>query len=296
MADPQQQTQRRQLDLAVRGGRPGGFTDVYYFLLRTSWTVVLAMIVGLFLTANLLFAVGYRYFGVNGAHSFTDAFFFSVQTLGTIGYGAMYPDNLGAHILVTVEAIFGLLSTAMITGLAFAKFSRPRARIMFSRHVVISQRDGHPTLMVRAANERRNSVVEATMRVSVIRREITPEGDDIRRIIDLPLVRGQTPAFVLTWTGMHRITPESPFWEATPEVLAQQEVQLFVTVVGLDETFAQTIHARHSYRASEILWNRKHADVILTGPDGTRIIDYTRFHDTEEAQLHLPSPGTRVAI
>lgn len=279
----------------MKGARSSGLTDVYYFFLQASWAVVLGLIIGAFLLANLIFAVGYWRFGVQGAHSFPDAFFFSVQTMGTIGYGAMYPDNTGAHTLVTVEAIFGLLSTAMITGLAFAKFSRPRARILFSRHVVISQRDGQPTLMVRVANERRNSVVEAQMRISLIRREITAEGEEVRRIIDLPLVRSQTPAFVLTWTGMHRITPESPFWNATPELLQRQEALLFVSVVGLDETFAQTIHARHNYQATEILWNRRHADVISTDADGMRIIDYTRFHDTEEARLHLPADRSKVA-
>ncbi len=264
----------------VRGRRSSGLTDIYYFLLQSSWTAVLGLIVGAFLLANLIFAIGFWHFGINGANSFADAFFFSVETLGTIGYGAMFPSNPGAHTLVTIEAIFGLLSTAMITGLAFAKFSRPRARILFSRHAVISQRDGHPTLMVRCANERHNSVVEATMRISMLRRERTVEGEEIRRIIDLPLVRSQSPAFILTWTGMHRITPESPFWDVTPELLQKQEVTIFVSVVGLDETFVQTIHARHVYSAREILWNRRHADVISTGPDGIRIIDYTSFHET----------------
>jgi len=222
--------------------------------------------------------------------SFSDAFFFSVQTLATIGYGAMYPDSLASHILVSVEAIVGLLSTAMITGLAFAKFSRPRARILFTRYAVVAVRDGAPTLMVRVANERRNYVADAQMTLSVLRRERTREGEEIRRIIDLPMVRSSTPAFTLTWTGMHKVTPDSPFHQATPESLVASEIQLIVTVIGHDETFGQTIHARYSYDAKEILWNRRFTDVIHVDDHGTRLLDFTVFHDTEEMPEHARLP------
>jgi inward rectifier potassium channel len=279
----------------VKGSQQSVWNDLYYFLLTARWRVVLLLVLGSFVFVNGAFAVAYMLTGVHGAQagSFADAFFFSVQTLGTIGYGAMYPDSLGAHLVVSGEALFGLLSTAVITGLAFAKFSRPRARIIFSRHALISVRDGQPTLMVRIANERRNNIAEAQMRLSILRSEITAEGESLRRIIDLPLVRSQTPAFVMTWTVMHRITPDSPFYGATAEKLKEGNVMLIASVTGHDDTFAQTIHARHTFEWKDVLWNHRFADVILPAPAGViPTVDYSLFHETVElpAHLHLP-PG-----
>jgi inward rectifier potassium channel len=276
--------------LIVRGARGGVWTDLYYFLLTARWASVFGLVFGAFLLTNALFAIGFLMTGgIHGARpgSFEDVFFFSVQTFGTIGYGAMYPESFAANTLVSVEALLGLLWTPLIAGLAFAKFSKPRARILFSKHAVISLRDGVPTLMVRVANERRNAVAEATMRLAILKSERTAEGEFVRRIIDLPMVRSQTPAFVLTWTGMHPVTPDSPFFNATPEQLKAGDIQLLVNVIGHDETFAQTIHARFTYRWDGILWNKRFADVMRPTDDGRRMIDYTHFHEIEEMPSHL---------
>jgi inward rectifier potassium channel len=213
--------------------------------------------------------------------SFKDAFFFSVQTMASIGYGAMYPRTLYANFLVTIESLVGLLGIAMGSGLMFARFSRPTARVLFSRVAVISRYDGVPTLMFRAANQRRNFIVEAQINVTMVRNEINREGEFMRRFYDLKLVRSHTPIFALSWTVMHPIDETSPLYGATLETLAQTETDIVITLIGLDETVSQNIHTRHSFSDKEILWNMRFVDIFTSDrrQDGRRLIDYTRFHD-----------------
>lgn len=275
--------------LSVVGGRRAGWGDIYYFLVSGSWVRLMGVFVAAYMAINLLFGAAFFFFhGVGNARpeSFIDHFSFSVQTFATIGYGAMYPANTVAHLLVTVEAMFGILYAAVATGLVFAKFSRPRARVLFSNVAVIAPRDGVPTLMFRVANERNNHIVEANLRVFLIRNEVTLEGEGIRRMHDLKLVRSSSPAFILTWTVMHPITPDSPLYGATPESLAKQGVEVVATLTGLDDSLGQTIHARHSFLDTELLWNARMVDIIRVEPDGRRVVDYGRFHDTEP----LPPP------
>lgn len=275
--------------LSVIGARRGGLGEIYYFLVSGSWGRLMGAFVAVYLLINLLFGSAFFLFkGVGNARpdSFIDHFSFSVQTFATIGYGAMYPANLSAHLLVTVEAMFGILYAAVATGLVFAKFSRPRARVLFSNVAVIAPRNGVQTLMFRVANERNNHIVEANMRVFLIRNEVTLEGETIRRMHDLTLVRSSSPAFILTWTVMHPITPDSPLYGATPESLAKQGAEVVVTLTGLDDSLGQTIHARHSFLDTELLWNARMVDIIRVEPDGRRVVDYNRFHDTEP----LPPP------
>lgn len=262
--------------------RPLG--DLYHFLLTISWPALLAILVGSYLTMNALFAGLYLLDpeGVLNLHrgSFVDAFFFSVQTMATIGYGRMVPLSSYDNLLVTVEALVGLLAMAMATGLMFAKFSRPTARVLFSRVATIHERDGAPSLVVRMANERNNMVVEAQLRLTLIRDEVTREGEQIRRLHDLPLVRSSTAAFALTWTAYHPITETSPLHGQTPESLRAADALLVASLTGIDETFSQTVHARSVWRVDEILWNTRFVDIFREGEDGRTIVDYTRFHDT----------------
>jgi inward rectifier potassium channel len=278
------------MPIEVVGSRSVTFRDLYHFLLGASWGRVIGAVVALFIAANALFALAYIITdGIAGArpNSFWDAFFFSVQTMGTIGYGTMSPKNFAGNVLVTLEAVVGLLGLAMATGLIFAKFSKPSARVLFSRVAVISQREGVPTLMLRVANERSNHVVEAQIRAALLRTEVTAEGERVRRIHDLQLVRSQSPVFVLSWTVLHQIKPGSPLFGATAETLAQQEAEIVVTLTGIDETLSQTIHARFSYVADEIRWKARFADIFVTTPDGRRRLDYSKFHDVIE---EAPSP------
>jgi inward rectifier potassium channel len=257
--------------------------DPYHLLLTIPWISFLGMLSLLYIFTNALFALAYLLGGdgIENAHpgSFGDAFFFSVQTMASIGYGAMYPKTPYANVLVTIESLVGLLGLAMGTGLMFARFARPTARVLFSRVAVITTHDEQPVLMFRTANQRHNQILEAQMRLTLVRNEINREGQFMRRFYDLNLVRSHSPIFALTWTAMHPIDQSSPLYGMQPENFDEMEAELVVTLTGLDETFSQTIHARHSYIASEVLWNMKFADILSRLPDGRRAIDYSLFHE-----------------
>jgi inward rectifier potassium channel len=278
--------QRRRL-IRVLNARPAGMSDAYHWLLRSSWTLVLVCLTVSFLMLNFGFAFAFWLTGgVTNAVDFLACFFFSIQTFATIGYGAMYPASDAAHLVVTVESVVSVIFNAVVTGLAFAKFSRPTARVIWSQIAVVCDRDGIPTLMFRVANERINHVVEASLRCAVIRNEVTLEGEQIRKIIDLQLVRNTSPSFLLTWTAMHQIVPGSPLYGVTLEQFSEARGELVVTLTGLDETLGQTIHARTSYLASDIKMGARFVD-ILGPPDqaGRRTIDYGKFDDSTDAPV-----------
>jgi inward rectifier potassium channel len=262
---------------------------MYHLLLVSSWPRLLGILALLYVAVNTGFALAYLIGGdgIAGARpgSFVDAFFFSVQTLATIGYGKMVPHSFLANVLVSVEALFGLVGVAMVTGLVFAKFSRPTARVLFSRVAVIAHRDGIPSLMFRVANARGNNIVEAHMHVVFARNETTAEGESVRRFYDLELARRQNTLFALSWTAIHPIGETSPFHRASRETLAAEGAQLIVSVIGFDESFAQTVHARHSYGVEDIVWGARFVDILSAGPDGQRLVDYRRFHDV------VPTPA-----
>ncbi|MBU7582332.1 MAG: ATP-sensitive inward rectifier potassium channel 10 [Nostoc sp. TH1S01] len=259
--------------------------DPYHLLLTIPWTGFVSLICAFYVAINTLFALAYLLGGDCIANarpgSFLDVFFFSVQTLASIGYGAMYPKTNYANIIVTIEAIVGVMGIAVMTGLAFARFSRPTARVIFSRVAVIVPYDGEPTLMFRTANQRRNLILEAQMRVYLMRDEVTAEGEFMRRIYDLKLLRQQTPGFALSWSVMHVIDESSPLYGMTPESLIQTNCVLMISLTGIDETVAQVVHARHSYGTNEILWNHRFVDILHHTSDGHRYIDYNHFHDVQ---------------
>ncbi len=271
-------------DGPIHGAPTRVFDDLYHFLVTCSWPALIGLIATAFTLANLLFATGY-YFdqGIENAHSgsFADMFFFSVQTMATIGYGKMVPVTLFSNILVSIEALTGLLALALMTGLVFSKFSRPTARVRFTRFAVIGPRDGALSLMIRAANMRANRIVEANIHVVLARQEITVEGDSIRRLYDLAMTRSRSAMFALSWTAVHRIVEGSPLFGETRESLASSAPEIIVSITGLDETFSQTVHARHTFKLDEIVWGARFADVLVLHPDGSRSVDYTRFDDIE---------------
>ena len=257
--------------------------DVYHRLITMPWPRLVALLLGSFLVGNAVFAMLYLAVGPAIEHarpgSFADAFFFSVQTMATIGYGTMSPRGLTGNALVTGEAAFGLFGLAIVTGIVFAKFARPTARVLFSRVAVVAPRDGVPSLMFRMANERGTNIVEATVHVSLVRWETTVEGERLRRFYDLPLVRGRTILFALTWTAVHPIDRQSALHGADAASLERDGAEIFIALVGHDETFVQTVHARHHYDAREIVWNARFADVLTSAGDGDVVYDPTRFHD-----------------
>ena len=275
------------------GGRPAlrriGFrhrywADLYHFLLRVSWPRLLGLMVLLYLGVNSLFACVY-YFDAGGVEnarpgSYADAFFFSVQTLATIGYGKMAPVSTLAHVTVATQALAGMMLIAVGTGLVFAKFSRPVARLQWSRVATIARRDGVPCLALRVANERASEIVEAQMRVAIAKSERTQEGESVRRFYDLPLQRSVNLIFPLTWTVIHTITPDSPLHGATTAELVAWRAEIVCSLTGIDGASSQTVHARFSYVPDEVRFDERFVVIISRDEDGGAVIDHRRFHDT----------------
>ncbi len=283
-----------QLRINFREGRfdiPGveawysHWKEPYYLLLTIPWTGFLVLMALFYIVINAIFAIAYLMGGdcIENATpgSFGDAFFFSVQTLTSIGYGSMYPTTTYADILVTVEALIGFMGIALMTGLAFTKFSQPTARVEFSNVATISNHNGTPTLMLRAANQRRNQITQAEIRMYLMRDEISSEGEYMRRMYFLRPLRDQTPRFTLSWTIMHQIDESSPLWGNSAESLAQTKAMVIVSLSGIDETVAQPIHAPYSYAANDILWEHRFAEIFHQTPEGHHFIDFDRFHDAE---------------
>ena len=273
--------------LAV-GLRRHWFTDLYHRALTISWSRFFMLAAAIYLLANFLFAALYllQPGSISNAHpgSFSDAFFFSVQTMSTIGYGVLSPATFYANLLMTAETAIGLLFVALMTGLAFGRFSRPTARVLFSRVAVVGTYNGKPTLFVRIANERRNQMLAAQVSLTLVRDEMTEEGFLLRRFYDLKLLRNNSPIFAMTFTVMHVIDIESPLHGGSAERLAAFNAELVVTTSGIDETLVQPVHARTSYLPHEILWGHRFADILGYTEDGRRAIDYSRFHDTVSLQ------------
>lgn len=266
------------------GADRGSLRDFYHAVLRWRWSTTLGMIAAAYLAANGLFALAYV--GTGGIAnmapgSFKDAFFFSVQTMGTIGYGILVPRSDAANLVVVGESIFGLLLTALSAGLVFAKFSRSTAHLMFSQQAVISAMDGQSTLSFRIGNLRSNRIVNAEIRVALVRTEITREGRPFYRTIDLRLTRDRALSLSRSWTVMHSIDASSPLHGVTPETLQAQDAEFQVLVVGLDDIFMQTVHAGHRYSAQHVLWDRRHVDVLSESPSGDLVLDLRKFHDVE---------------
>ena len=271
--------------VVARGLPAAPLSDLYHFLLTSRWWQLLLIIAGFYVAANVLFAAAYLALGDGVEHarpgSFADAFFFSVQTMATVGYGNLWPRTLAANVLATAEVIVGGMGLALMTGLVFAKFARPTARVLFGDAAVIRRWEGVPSLMFRMANARSSQIVEAHVSVMLLRTERTAEGDEVRRLHDLRLRRAHSALFALTWTAIHPIDDDSPLRGADAAALARDAAVVVVAFTGFDENLAATVHARHTYPADRILFGRRFADVLGTTPAGERVIDYRRFDETE---------------
>ncbi len=282
--------------LVTLGLRSRPLTDLYHFLLTSSWRRLFLLVLGLYLGVNTLFALAYLALGPGAIEnarpgSFADAFFFSVQTLATVGYGKMDPASAGANVVSTAEIFTGMLGLAVVTGLVFAKFSRPTARVVFSEVAVVAPFEGVPSLMFRMANARASQIVEATVSVVLVRTERTREGNEVRRLHDLRLLRSHHALFALTWTAVHPIDEHSPLRGTDAAGLARAAAALIVTFTGFDEDLAQTVHARHGYGAEQIRWGHRFLDVFQTLPSGERAVDYRRFHAVEPIEVGPLAPA-----
>ncbi len=270
-------------DVVIVGAGVHPLRDAYHLMLSASWASILAAIGGGFLALNALFALGFLWTdGIAGArpHSFADAFFFSVQTMGTIGYGAMYPTSTAANVLVVTESVVGLIVTALATGMVFSRFSRTTGELLFSRHACIGPMNGVPTLTFRVGNDRSSTIFEARVALTMFRTERMQEGQVFYRMYDLALVRDHSQALARSFTVMHRIDEKSPLFGATPESCERDEIEIMISVVGTDDTSLQPVHARRRYQMSDVLWGARLDDILSEKPDGTIQLDLRKFHDT----------------
>ncbi|HWY25673.1 MAG TPA: ion channel [Nevskia sp.] len=260
-------------------------SDPYYLVLTISWPVFFVLTVSFYLSTNLFFALAYLVVPgcINGARPgvFLDHFFFSIETLATVGYGVMSPASIYGHVVASTEIIFGLMSMAVITGLVFTRFSRPRPRLLFSRVAVVAPYEERQALMLRVVNQRHGTVAEAAARLSLLRRTTTTQGRTLRRFIDLRLERASTPIISLSWTLIHVIDEQSPLWGMTAQDLEEAGGLLLASISGYEESISASVVARQAYPARKVLFGHEFVDVMDQLPSGEVVLDVARFHDTE---------------
>ena len=269
--------------------------DPYQYLIQMNWWPFIGGVVGFFLLLNVAFAGGYLLLGLHqlagattaggGGQHFLTALFFSVQTFTSVGYGHVYPATNATGFLSSLEALVGVLSFALATGLLYGRFSRPTARIHFSHSAIISRRaDGTPCLQFRIANQRNNILINLEARV-LLKTVDTATND--QRYAFLPLERDSVSFFPLSWTIVHDITPGSPLHGLGPEDYARLDLEVLVQLKGFDDTFAQDVHARNSYTHEEIEWHRRYIRAYEAAEDGVAVIDLDLVHQTEALDASL---------
>jgi inward rectifier potassium channel len=271
-------------EIETLGLNQGFWTDLYHRSMTTYWPVFFGVAALVFILLNVVFAFLF-WLGkdpiANAEHeSPLQLFYFSIETLATVGYGDMHPQTGYGHTVATVEIFTGMCFLAVMTGLIFARFSRPRARFVFAEHPVVATRGGHPTLMIRMANARHNTISRATARLWLLRIERSMEGDQFRRFHELKVERGEHPVFMLSWTIFHTIDRESPLHGATAATMAEADASLVLNVSGLDDSSAQQLYARRVYASEDIRWEHRYRDITSVSPQGRFLLDYTKFNDT----------------
>jgi len=286
MTKNQQRTRRVNINnrtLYTRGLKPGFWRDINHRAMTARWPAFFLSAAVIFFCFNLAFAALYALGDKPVANTPDDGLiwllYFSFETLATVGYGDMHPQTHWGHAVATVEIFTGLSFLAVYTGLIFARFSRPMARFMFAHNAVIGPENGKPTLMIRVANERQNSISGATARLWLLRNVTDAAGKESRRFIELKLLRTENPVFALSWTLYHIIDEKSPLHDATPDSLSAVEGLIILTLTGVDDSSGMELHARHTYSTSQILWNHNFMDIIDRMPDGAAVIDYGKLHD-----------------
>jgi len=275
----------------IHGRKNYMFNDLYASLMQASWPQLVLTFMATFLVINTCFALAYfglasLWAGEGIVHArpsyFLDYFFFSVQTLATIGYGSMSPEGVVANILVTLEAVTGFTFYALMTGLVFSKFSRPTARVTFSDRAVINKDMGETHFLLRMINDRGNRIVDAEASLYLMKDELLPDGTTMRRYFDLPLVRARVPIMQLSWSLLHLIDKNSPLFGETQESLHHKNAEIIVSIKGLDESLSSTIHTRFSYMAEEIHFGRSFEGILHRTPDNTLEVHYDKIHNLRD--------------
>ena len=267
--------------------------SLYHWLLTISWPRFLAFISGSYIIVNIFFAVAFLLLGPDALQSSTGdfagspfyrAFFFSVDTFATIGYGNIIPVGAAANTLVTIEALLNIVGVALATGVIFARFSRPSARIIYSRNAIVAPYREKTALEFRIANARSSQLIE--VQVQAILTKLEQVGDStVRKFYDLSLERNRVVFFPLSWTVVHPIDPASPMWGLTHADLLKAEAELLVLLIGTDETVSQSVRSRSSYQASEIVWGAKFSNMFMrTEAEGIIGMNLSRIHEIERVR------------
>jgi len=270
---------------AKRGVSRLDLSDPYHVAVTLSWPRFIALLLGTYLAVNAAFAVLYVLVPGSVANarpgSITDTFFFSFETLATVGYGEMYPGSLYGHLIACAEIAMGLGFTAIMTGLTFVRFSRPRAKFIIADKLTVCRHNGMPTLMFRFGNGRLTPLADAHAHLNVLLREVSNEGTVFRRVEELPLLRSRLPIFPLTWTLMHVLDERSPLHGLDAAALIANEANLFVAIEARDPALASVVHDVHTFGPRDVVFGMRYVDVITAEPDGTPMADMTRIGDME---------------
>ncbi len=273
----------------------GLWTDFYHNAMTASWPRFIGVLASAFVAINVVFACVYAVGSDPVANarpgSLSDLFFFSVETTSTVGYGDMHPQTLYGHIVATAENFIGLLMFAVMAGLVFARFSRPRARLIFARSAVLAVHDGTPTLTFRLANARNTFISEATAKLWMLRATTTAEGRKFIGFEQLRLLKSENPVLALSWTLFHPIDVDSPLRGMSESELLGSETNFIVSIRGHDETSAQTVHARCTFAAQDVRPGHEFVDIHSLDEQGMRHIDYGKIHDTRPARSLPTSPS-----
>jgi len=294
--DHQTRTELGELAFIKKGISRFDLRDPYHVAVTLSWPQFLAALLGLYLAVNLVFATLYTIVPgaiTNARHgNFIDAFFFSFETLATVGYGEMYPGGLYGHIVSCAEIVCGLAFTAILMGLTFVRFSRPRAKFVFADNPVVSMHNGQPTLMVRVGNGRAGVLNDAHAKLNVLLRATSAEGETFRTAHELKLQRSHIPIFPLTWTLMHVMDEKSPLHGYDSEKIIQADARMVFSMEARDPSLAATVYDTKSYTPDRVRFGTRYADAIGAADDGTPIADMTLISAlTPDTGPTAPQPG-----
>ena len=269
--------------------------DPYHLAVALTWPQFLAALLALYLSVNVVFAALFWLVPGSVANarpdSFADAFFFSIETLATVGYGEMYPATLYGHEVASAEIVCGLGFTAILTGLTFVRFSRPRAKLVFAANPVVAMHNGKPTLMVRIGNGRAGVLADAAAKLNVLLSETTAEGKLFRRAQELRLERAHIPLFPLDWTLMHVLDERSPLHGYDMARAIEADARVFVTLEARDPTLATSVHEIRTYMPEDIRFGMRYTDAVTIAEDGTPVADLTRVGALEPDVGDRQEPG-----
>ena len=262
-----------------------GLRDLYRSILALSWPRFAVAVLSVYLLLNVLFAAAYLAGSPCIAEmepgSFSSAFFYSVQTLSTVGFGHLYPANLYGDLVTTTEIVFGMFFTAVVTGLIFVRFSRPVARLLFSETMVISDYNGKPTLQIRVANLHHQAMVEAEFRMMIVRKELIDGDDGARRFHTLKLEFDRLIIFPSAVTVRHVIDETSPLYRVTPAQLETSAIRFMTSIVCIDTVIQAPVQSQMGYVWSDVRFGHRFVEIYTDHPDGRLEVDYGRLHETE---------------